>query len=71
MNGEIRFDTYTLPCVKSTASGNLASGNLSTRSSAQCSVMTSRGGMGVQDGGDFCINTADSLHCATETGTTF
>ena len=37
MNWEIRIDIYTLPCVKSLASGNML---YSTGSSAWCSVMT-------------------------------
>ena len=37
MNWEMRIDIYTLPCVKQIVSGKLLS---STRSSAQCSVMT-------------------------------
>ena len=47
MNWEIRIDIYTLPCVKQTASGTLL---YSTGSSAQCSVMTERSGMGGMQG---------------------
>ena len=39
---------YTLPCVKQIASGKLL---CNTGSSAQCSVMTQKGGMGVWEGG--------------------
>ena len=46
-NWDFRID-YTLPCVKQIASGKPL---YSTGSSAQCSVMTKRGGMGV-DGGE-------------------
>ena len=62
MNWEIGTDTYTPPCVKEIASGNLL---YSTGSSAQCSVMGG-GGREVQEGGDICIHTADSLRCAAE-----
>ena len=56
---------YTLPCVKQTASGKLLH---NTGSSAQCSAMTYRGGMGVgerevQEGRDICICIADSFCC--------
>ena len=37
MNWEMRIDVYTLPCIKQIVSGKLL---CSTRSSAQCSVMT-------------------------------
>ena len=47
MNWEIRIDIYTLPCVKQTASGTLL---YSTGSSAQCSVMTERSGIGGEKG---------------------
>jgi len=47
MNWEIRIDIYTLPCVKQTASGTLL---YSTGSSAQCSVMTERSGIGGEQG---------------------
>ena len=58
---------YSLPRVKQTASRNLL---CSTGSSAWCSVMTSRSGMGqggkeIQEGGDTCIHTVDS-YCAAE-----
>ena len=39
------------------------------QSSAWCSVMTWRGGMWAQVGGDICIPMADSLHCTAETNT--
>ena len=45
---ESSIDIYTLPCVKQIASGKLLYG---TRSSARCSVMTYRGGMGGWEGG--------------------
>ena len=44
MDWESSTDTYTLPCVKDIASGKLM---YSTGSSAWCSVMTYRGGIGV------------------------
>ena len=47
INWEGSVDIYTLPCVKHTASGKLLH---STRSSAQCSVMTLRGGIGGRGG---------------------
>ena len=50
MNWEICIDIDTLPCVKQIASGKLL---YSTGCSAQCSLMTERGGMGgweVQEG---------------------
>ena len=37
MNREIRFDIYTLPCIKQITSGKQL---YSTGSSAKCSVMT-------------------------------
>ena len=43
MNRKSRIYIYTQPCVKQIASGKLLS---STGSSARCSVMTQRGGMG-------------------------
>ena len=43
-NWEIRTDVYTLPCVTQTASRKVL---YNTGSSAQCSVMTWRGGTGV------------------------
>ena len=63
MNWEIRFDVDALPCVKEVASGNL---QCSTGNSAWCSVMTQKGGMGVEwegdiRGRDICIQMADSL----------
>ena len=73
MNWEAETHIYTLPCVKQIASGKLL---YSTGSSAQCSVMTQRGGEGdgggreAQEGGDICIYMADSLHCTAETITT-
>ena len=67
MNWKIRVDVYTLPWVKQTASWKLL---YSSGGSAWCSVMTWRSGMGVrelQEGGDMCIPTADSLNCTAET----
>ena len=63
-NGESSVDTYTLPRVKQAACG----------SSALCSVMTWRGGMGlggreVQEGGGMCMRIADSHSCPTGTST--
>ena len=58
---EIRTDIYTLPCVKQIANGKLL---YSTGCSAQCSVMTWKGGMGVrevQEGRDICIHIAELL----------
>ena len=43
MNWEIRFDINTLPCVKEMAKGRLLN---STGSSALCSVMIQKDGMG-------------------------
>ena len=51
------MDIYTLPCVKHVARGNVL---YSTRSSALCSVMTWKGGMGsgsgrrAREGGGVC-----------------
>ena len=45
---ECSMDMYILRCVKQTASGQLLD---STGSSAQCSVMTLRAGMGEGKGG--------------------
>ena len=64
-NGESSVDIYTLPPVKQAACG----------SSALCSVMTWRGGMGVggravQEGGGMCMHIADSRSCPTGTSTT-
>ena len=47
MNWEIGIDVYALLCVKQIASGNLL---YTAGSSAQCSVMTWMGGMGVVTG---------------------
>ena len=47
MNWEIGIDDYALLCVKQIASGNLL---YTAGSSAQCSVMTWMGGMGVVTG---------------------
>ena len=47
VNWEIRFDINILPCVTQIASGNLL---YSRGSSAQCSVMTQMGGMGLGGG---------------------
>ena len=59
---------------KQTAGGKLL---YNTGSSAQCPVMTYRGGMGrvegeweSQKGGDIYIHIADSLHGTVETNTT-
>ena len=46
----------------------------SAGSSAWCSVVTSRDGMGISgregyEGGDICIHIADSLRCTAETNT--
>ena len=43
INWEIGIDIFTLPCVKQIASGRLLH---STGSSARCSVMVTKGGMG-------------------------
>ena len=43
-------DTYTLPCIKQVASGNLL---CDTGSSTQCSVITQKGGMGWEMRGRF------------------
>ena len=62
-NWEVGTDIYTPPCVKQIASGKLL---CHTGSSAWCSVMTQRGGMGVQEGGHICVHMADSLHSTAE-----
>ena len=74
MNWVIGIDICALPCVKQIASGNLL---CSAGSSARCSIMTYLGGWDgggcgreVQEGGEICIHTADSLHCTAETNTT-
>ena len=56
-----RKPIYTISCVKQIASGKLF---YSTESSAQCSVMSQRGGMGVcgkkaLEGGDIFIHMAN------------
>jgi len=68
----MRTDICTVPYVKQVASGNPL---YSTGSSALCSVMTWRGGMGWQVGGSstreyICLHTADSLCCTAENNTT-
>ena len=70
MNWESSVDTYTLPCVKQIASGNLL---CNTGSSARCSEMTWRGGTGdgeAQEGGNIGVHIADPLCCTAETNTT-
>ena len=67
MNWESSADIYTRPCVQQIAGGKLL---YSTGSSAQCSVMTNRGGREAQEEGDICTHIADSLHCTAETNTT-
>ena len=72
MSWESSADIRTLPCVKYLANGKLLD---STGSSAPCSVMTWKGGMGAgwrgaQEGGDIGIHPADSLCCIAETITT-
>ena len=57
---------YPLPHIEQTASVKLL---YSTGSSAQCSVMTWRGGREVQEKRDICICKADS-RCTAETNTT-
>ena len=71
MNWEVRFDINTLPCVKLIATGNL---RYSPGSSARCCDDRDGwdegvGGREIQEGGDICIRTADSLHCTAETNT--
>ena len=72
MSWESSTDMCTLPCVKYLANGKLLD---STGSSAPCSVMTWKGGMGAggrgaHEGGDIGIHAADSLGCTAETITT-
>ena len=71
MNWEFGTDIYIPPCVKQTASGNLL---YSARSSARCSVMTNRDGMGegeAQEGRGICIHMVHSRCCTAETNTAF
>ena len=72
MNWETGLKVCALPCVKQIASGKLL---YTAGSSAQCSVMTQRGRVGLGVGerserGDIGIYTADSLCCTAETNTT-
>ena len=65
------MDIYTLPCVKHVARGNVL---YSTRSSALCSVMTWKCGIGGKEGGArgkgyIYIYMADSCCCMEETNT--
>ena len=69
MNWETGIEVCAVSCTKQIASGNLL---YSTGSSARCSLVTSRGGMGgggVQKEGTTCIHVAGLLHCAAETST--
>ena len=70
-SGEIRINIYTLSCVNQELSGKWL---YSTESSAQCSVMTERGGVGGRwqgdpGGRDKCILIADTFCCTGETKT--
>ena len=72
MNWEDSMAVYAPPFVKQRASGKLL---YSAGSSAQLSVMTSRGGMGAWwEGGSqgrvVCMHTADSHCCTAESNTT-
>ena len=73
MHWETETDVCELPYVKQKAGGKLL---YSAGSSAQCSVMAWRGGMGgrLWEGGsrgdDICMHTADSHCCTAETNTT-
>ena len=66
VNWEIGIDVCALPCIRQAASGKLL---CSAGSSAWCSVVTKKGGVGreVQEGRDICIHTTDSLCCTAET----
>ena len=67
---------YTLPCAKQILIASVKQ-LYSSRCSAQGSVMTNRGGMGIRNGreaeeeGDICICITDSHFCTAETNTTF